>query len=104
MRPSCAGQRFRAHRCGNTKQLNLMNSEPPPRPGKRLALFFDGTWNIPENNTNVWRLSLMLASQGADSVPQAKFYDEGVGTGLLDRVSGGAFGKGLSENVRKGYR
>src|SRR5436190_22106254 len=49
MRPSRAGQRFRAHRCGNTKQLNLMNSEPPPRPGKRLALFFDGTWNKPAN-------------------------------------------------------
>jgi uncharacterized protein (DUF2235 family) len=73
-------------------------------PGKRLALFFDGTWNKPENNTNVWRLSLMLADKGEDGVSQLKFYDEGVGTHWFDRISGGAFGYGLSENVRLGYR
>ncbi len=73
-------------------------------PGKRLALFYDGTWNKPDNNTNVWRLSLMLADQGNDGVPQIKFYDEGVGTHWTDRISGGAFGYGLSENVRSGYR
>lgn len=73
-------------------------------PGKRLALFFDGTWNMPESNTNVWRLSLMLADKGEDGVPQLKFYDEGVGTHWFDRISGGAFGYGLSENARLGYR
>jgi uncharacterized protein (DUF2235 family) len=71
---------------------------------KRLALFFDGTWNKPENNTNVWRLNLMLAEKGVDGVPQIKFYDQGVGTHWFDRISGGAFGFGLSENVRLGYR
>ena len=76
----------------------------PPKPGKRLALFFDGTWNKPENNTNVWRLALMLADRGEDGVPQEKFYDEGVGTRFLDRFTGGAFGYGLSGNVRLGYR
>ena len=81
-----------------------MNSEPPSRPGKRLALFFDGTWNKPANNTNVWRLHLMLGDRGADGVPQLKFYDEGVGTKWFDRFSGGAFGYGLSENIRAGYR
>jgi uncharacterized protein (DUF2235 family) len=75
-----------------------------PGPGKRLAVFFDGTWNIPANNTNVWRQSLMLADKGGDGVPQMKFYDEGVGTRWFDRVTGGAFGYGLSENVRLGYR
>ena len=78
--------------------------ENSPKPGKRLAVFFDGTWNKPENNTNVWRLSLMLADRGEDGVPQRKFYDEGVGTRLLDRFTGGAFGYGLSGNVRAGYR
>jgi uncharacterized protein (DUF2235 family) len=73
-------------------------------PGKRLAVFFDGTWNEPENNTNVWRLSLMLADKGKDGVPQRKFYDEGVGTHWFDRYTGGAFGYGLSQNVRLGYR
>jgi uncharacterized protein (DUF2235 family) len=76
----------------------------PPPPPKRLALFFDGTWNKPENNTNVWRLSLMLADEGVDGVPQERFYDEGVGTHWYDRISGGAFGAGLSDNVRSGYR
>jgi uncharacterized protein (DUF2235 family) len=82
-----------------------MKPEPSPIfPGKRLALFFDGTWNIPETNTNVWRLYLMLADAGADGVPQKKFYDEGVGTHWFDRLTGGLFGFGLSENVRAGYR
>jgi uncharacterized protein (DUF2235 family) len=77
----------------------------PNPPSKRLALFFDGTWNKPQNNTNVWRLALMLAEQGgADGAPQKKFYDEGVGTHWYDRISGGAFGAGLSDNVRSGYR
>lgn len=71
---------------------------------RRLALFFDGTWNTPESNTNVWRLDLMLAEAGSDGVPQDKFYDEGVGTKWYDRITGGAFGAGLSENVRSGYR
>jgi uncharacterized protein (DUF2235 family) len=81
-----------------------MNVEPPARPGKRIAVFFDGTWNKPENNTNVWRLSLMLAERGDDGVPQVKYYDEGVGTKWFDRLTGGAFGYGLSENIREAYR
>lgn len=79
-------------------------SGPTPNPpAKRLALFFDGTWNTPETNTNVWRLNLMLADTAADGLPQLKYYDEGVGTHWFDRISGGAFGAGLSENVRSGY-
>ncbi|HZZ73324.1 MAG TPA: DUF2235 domain-containing protein [Pirellulales bacterium] len=72
--------------------------------GKRLALFFDGTWNRPQNNTNVWRLSLMLAETGADGRPQKAFYDAGVGTHWFDRWTGGMFGAGLSDNIRNGYR
>jgi uncharacterized protein (DUF2235 family) len=81
-----------------------MSGHNRPRSGKRLALFFDGTWNKPENNTNVWRLQLMLADTGEDGVPQLKYYDEGVGTKWFDRLTGGAFGYGLSDNVRNGYR
>jgi uncharacterized protein (DUF2235 family) len=83
--------------------MNTILSPAPPKPGKRLALFFDGTWNKPENNTNVWRLSLMLADSN-DGVTQEKFYDEGVGTHWYDRLTGGAFGAGLSDNVRNGYK
>ncbi len=82
----------------------MNNDERSAQLGKRLALFFDGTWNKPENNTNVWRLALMLADKGEEGVVQMKFYDEGVGTHWFDRISGGAFGYGLSENVRLGYR
>jgi uncharacterized protein (DUF2235 family) len=71
---------------------------------KKLAIFFDGTWNKPETNTNVWRLALMLAENDSVGVRQMKFYDEGVGTHWFDRISGGAFGFGLSANVRSGYR
>jgi uncharacterized protein (DUF2235 family) len=73
------------------------------RPGKRLAVFFDGTWNKPENETNVWRLSELLADKGDDGVPQLKKYDAGVGTHWYDRLTGGAFGAGLSENIQEGY-
>jgi uncharacterized protein (DUF2235 family) len=78
--------------------------ETLPAPRKRLALFFDGTWNEPGANTNVWRLWLMLAAQSKDGLAQLRFYDEGVGTHWYDRLSGGAFGAGLSANVRLGYR
>ncbi len=75
----------------------------PPRK-KRLSLFFDGTWNKAETNTNVWRLYLMLEKGERDGVPQESFYDEGVGTHWWDRATGGAFGAGLHHNVRLGYR
>jgi hypothetical protein len=71
---------------------------------KRLALFFDGTWNEPSDHTNVRRLRLMLAERGSDGVPQRVFYDRGIGTRWFDRLTGGLFGAGLAENVRDGYR
>lgn len=77
-------------------------TEKPP--SKRLALFFDGTWNEPGDHTNVRRLRMMLADKGADGIRQNAYYDEGVGTRWYDRLSGGAFGAGLSNNVRDGYR
>jgi uncharacterized protein (DUF2235 family) len=46
----------------------------------------------------------MLAEQSADGRQQKAFYDPGVGTHWFDRVSGGALGWGLSENVCLGYR
>ena len=46
----------------------------------------------------------MLGDRGNDGIEQAAFYDEGVGTRWYDRITGGAFGAGLSENIRKGYR
>jgi uncharacterized protein (DUF2235 family) len=73
-------------------------------PGKRLALFFDGTWNEPPDHTNVRRLRLMLGERGADGLEQRAFYDPGIGTRWYDRLSGGLIGAGLSANIRNGYR
>jgi uncharacterized protein (DUF2235 family) len=71
---------------------------------KRLAVFFDGTWNKPGDHTNVRRLYMMTAARGADGAPQERFYDQGVGTHWYDRITGGAFGAGLSRNVQQGYQ
>jgi uncharacterized protein (DUF2235 family) len=75
-----------------------------PRAKKRLALFFDGTWNEPPDHTNVRRLRLMLAERAPDGLEQRAFYNVGVGTRWYDRLTGGMIGSGLSENVRDGYR
>jgi uncharacterized protein (DUF2235 family) len=84
--------------------MNMTQEEKTSLPSKRLALFFDGTWNEPGDNTNVWRLFLMLADRDGRGVEQRRFYDQGVGTHWYDRITGGAFGAGLSENIRVGYR
>jgi len=75
-----------------------------PTTRKRLALFFDGTWNEPPDHTNVRRLRLMLAERDQAGVEQRALYNAGVGTRWYDRLSGGLIGTGLSENVRDGYR
>lgn len=66
---------------------------------RRLALLFDGTWNNRATRTNVTRMRDAIRCD-AD---QACFYDEGVGTRWYNRLSGGAFGRGLSENIREGH-
>lgn len=73
------------------------------KPGKRLAMFLDGTWNDPDANTNVWRLYAMTAEHGDDGIRQIRYYDPGVGTRWYDRVIGGMLGWGLSKNVRAAY-
>jgi uncharacterized protein (DUF2235 family) len=46
-----------------------------------------------------------VAKRAPDGASQIVFYDQGVGTGnALDRLSGGALGKGLEENIHDAYR
>lgn len=71
--------------------------------GKNIALFLDGTWNEPTDNTNVWRAKLMLAAEHNNKA-QLAYYDTGVGTAWFERVRGGAFAKGLSANVSQAYQ
>ena len=66
--------------------------------GKRLAVFLDGTWNAVGDNTNVWRLKSLCAPKDSKGVVQLVYYDIGV-NGFV----GGAFGKGLNENVTEAY-
>jgi uncharacterized protein (DUF2235 family) len=77
----------------------------------RLIICLDGTWNNKDDSTNVLHHHA-LALDGEFSAPengskgtivQKKQYFAGVGTGVLDRVSGGGFGFGLEQNVREAY-
>lgn len=75
---------------------------------KRIILCLDGTWNRPDDKLNATNVvKIMRAIRHADDagIQQIAFYDKGVGTGgPIDRIRGGAFGAGLDENVRDGYR
>lgn len=73
---------------------------------KRLIVCCDGTWNTPDQQapTNVTKLALAVAEAGADGMEQRVYYHRGVGTSRWQRLRGGAFGMGLSRNVRDCYR
>ncbi len=73
---------------------------------KRLVSCCDGTWNTAGQKcpTNVCRLKEGVAPAGSDGVQQECFYHPGVGTRKWERLRGGAFGFGLSRDVRDCYR
>ena len=78
---------------------------------KRLVVCCDGTWNRPDQvnrgvaaPTNVAKFALALAERDADRHEQRLHYEAGVGTRRHERLLGGAFGVGLSRNVRECYR
>ncbi|OUS10567.1 hypothetical protein A9Q90_00990 [Gammaproteobacteria bacterium 54_18_T64] len=72
---------------------------------KRLVICCDGTWNSPEQATNVVKLLRSIKPYSADGKHQVVFYDQGVGTyNLVDKLIGGAFGKGVEQNVLDAYR
>jgi uncharacterized protein (DUF2235 family) len=81
---------------------------------KRIILCADGTWNLrdqidettgkrrPSNVTKVARAIKPQSSHGTD---QVVYYHDGVGTGgPLDKLTGGAFGRGIENNIRDLYR
>lgn len=76
---------------------------------KNICIFLDGTWNENDDNTNVWRLRMMLSDKTAPDeqgrqFEQLAYYATGVGTGMTDKVMGGAFGYGLSERQMVTYQ
>lgn len=78
---------------------------------KRIVICSDGTWFTPEHKykgasapSNVYKMACAITPQAADGKAQIVFYDKGVGTGWgLDRLTGGAFGQGLFDNIKDGY-
>jgi uncharacterized protein (DUF2235 family) len=74
---------------------------------RRLIVCADGTWNTAEvpRPTNVVLMARSILPVAPDGTTQVVFYHPGVGTGpFLDRWTGGAFGQGLSNNVKDVYR
>ncbi len=80
---------------------------------KRLIVCCDGTWQNLEcpYPTNVVKIAQAIEPIAKDGISQVVFYDEGIGTGgstevekKLDRISGGALGKGIDKNIQDSYR
>lgn len=89
-----------------------MGSQPPVH--KRLIVCCDGTWMNSDNGynepnlgdtptlqvpSNVTRISRCFKRRCQDGTLQVMTYESGVGTGsnIIDTLTGGAFGLGLSE-------
>jgi len=56
---------------------------------RKLTVLFDGTWDTTKDHTSVLRLFKLIdttCSDGDEQLPP--FYDKGVGTHALDRLSG----------------
>jgi len=81
---------------------------------KRIIVCADGTWNEAERKskdtgrpqpTNVLKVARAVLPIDSNGVEQVLYYHEGVGTlPGIDKLTGGAFGSGMSRNVRALYR
>jgi len=73
---------------------------------KRLVMCSDGTWSTAEQSavTNVVKLYRSIAPVDDTGMEQLPSYRKGVGASPDERVRGGAFGFGLSREVRENYR
>ncbi|MFI8190054.1 DUF2235 domain-containing protein [Streptomyces sp. NPDC085946] len=71
---------------------------------KRLIVCCDGTWDLADRSgrTNVTKIALSVRPWAA-GIEQRVHYHPGVGTRRLERLRGGAFGKGLSRTVLDAY-
>jgi uncharacterized protein (DUF2235 family) len=79
---------------------------------KRLVVFCDGTWNKEDQKsengqpcpTNVLRLFELTRADDGDGRPQIACYVRGVGNRWDERIIGGGFGYGISDNIKDAYR
>lgn len=80
---------------------------------KRIVILCDGTWNRSDatHPTNVMRMARAIRRSAAMGAAQQVIYVAGVGSGRgtnvisrwADRLTGGAFGMGLSRNIEEAY-
>ena len=74
---------------------------------QRLVVCADGTWKSRDDSsdaTNVEKLCDAVLPRTTDGTVQQSRYFAGVGTTRSERLVGGAFGLGLSRNVKQCYR
>ena len=81
---------------------------------KRIVICADGTWNLRDQidkktkkrrPSNVTKIARAVKPQSQRAVDQVVYYHDGVGTGgPLDKLTGGAFGRGIEDNIRDLYR
>ncbi len=93
-------------------------SEHPNHPAKKhpknIVVFCDGTWNSSDQKTkgnpprriptNVAKLFEAVCADDAHGDPQIVHYIRGVGTSWDERILGGGFGYGISDNIKEGYQ
>lgn len=83
---------------------------------KRLVICCDGTWQSLQktaNPTNVFKIAQAVkpvSQSESQEIEQVVYYDHGVGSGDLtgqvdlgERISGGAFGKGIDHKIQDAY-
>lgn len=82
---------------------------------KRIVLCADGTWNEPEQKdertgrrrpTNVLKVARAVRPESTSRIEQVVLYLPGIGgeSEGLDKLTDGAFGRGMERNVRTLYR
>jgi len=84
----------------------------PGNTHKKLIIFCDGTWNCADQKsetgrpcpTNVTRLFEATLPVDSNGNPQIVHYIQGVGTRKLERLRGGGFGFGISDNIKNAYQ
>lgn len=74
-----------------------------PQTKRRFAIFIDGTWNVEDNNTNVWRLYSLCSDANQGNDEQLCFYTKGVGTAYGSKFKGGVLGMGFTTIIRQTY-
>lgn len=112
---------------GATAMENSQDSDKISKIRKRIIVACDGTWQDADHDSerdhpiwkfwrrerhlmpesNVARLCRCISKEGVDEqgrpVPQLVFYQAGIGTSWMQRLSGGLTGRGITSNIRDAY-